>query len=135
MPSHATVWMLAAGSALASAALTYTVTRPSFQPAVRRVLSTAGAVRRPLQAMFSRGSAVSATSRPCAQATNSAPMPNGAFEEYRQQTLRQLQDEERAFRDFLFRLRMSRDRAEFDQFMSERRDGVRPGADSQQPAG
>ncbi|MGD9507530.1 MAG: DUF2852 domain-containing protein [Geminicoccaceae bacterium] len=46
---------------------------------------------------------------------------NRAFAEYRAETLRRLEEEERAFRDFLDRLRMARDKAEFDQFMAERR--------------
>jgi hypothetical protein len=46
---------------------------------------------------------------------------NHAFDEYRADTLRRLEDEQREFREFLQRLRFARDRAEFDQFMSERR--------------
>ena len=46
---------------------------------------------------------------------------NRAFDEYRTDTLRRLEDEQREFREFLQRLRFARDRAEFDQFMSERR--------------
>lgn len=46
---------------------------------------------------------------------------NRAFDEYRQETLRRLEDEQREFQDFLGRLRMARDKAEFDQFMAERR--------------
>ena len=48
---------------------------------------------------------------------------NRAFAEYRDETLRRLEEEEREFRDFLDRLRMARDKAEFDQFMAERRHG------------
>ena len=48
---------------------------------------------------------------------------NRAFAEYRDETLRRLEEEEREFRDFLDRLRMARDKAEFDQFMAERRRG------------
>ncbi len=48
---------------------------------------------------------------------------NHAFAEYRDATLRRLEEEEREFRDFLERLRMARDKAEFDQFMAERRQG------------
>ena len=48
---------------------------------------------------------------------------NRAFAEYRAETLRRLEEEEREFRDFLDRLRMARDKAEFDQFMAERRQG------------
>ena len=46
---------------------------------------------------------------------------NQAFDEYRTETLQRLEEEQREFRDFLHRLRMAKDKAEFDQFMSERR--------------
>jgi hypothetical protein len=46
---------------------------------------------------------------------------NRAFDEYREETLRRLEDEQREFRDFLERLRMAKDRSEFDQFMTERK--------------
>lgn len=52
---------------------------------------------------------------------------NRAFDEYRTETLRRLEDEQREFRDFLERLRLAKDKSEFDQFMSERRD--RPAQD------
>ena len=48
---------------------------------------------------------------------------NSAFDEYKTETLRRLEEEQREFRDFLERLRTSKDRAEFDEFMSERRRG------------
>jgi hypothetical protein len=43
-----------------------------------------------------------------------------AFDEYRAETLRRLEQEELEVREFLERARMSKDRAEFDQFMAER---------------
>ncbi len=46
---------------------------------------------------------------------------NQAFDDYRTETLRRLEDEQREFQEFLTRLRMARDKQEFDQFMSERR--------------
>jgi len=46
---------------------------------------------------------------------------NHAFDEYRAETLRRLEEEQREFRDFLERLRFARDKTEFDQFMAERR--------------
>ena len=46
---------------------------------------------------------------------------NQAFDEYKADTLKRLEDEQREFREFLQRLRFARDRAEFDQFMAERR--------------
>jgi hypothetical protein len=46
---------------------------------------------------------------------------NNAFDDYRAETLKRLEDEQREFKDFLGRLRFAKDRAEFDQFMSERR--------------
>jgi hypothetical protein len=46
---------------------------------------------------------------------------NRAFDEYRSETLRRLEEEQREFQDFLGRLRMAKDKAEFDEFMAERR--------------
>ena len=46
---------------------------------------------------------------------------NVAFDEYREETLHQLDEEQREFRDFLDKLRAAKDRAEFDQFMADRR--------------
>ncbi len=46
---------------------------------------------------------------------------NRAFDDYRAETLKRLEDEQHEFKDFLARLRVAKDRAEFDQFMAERR--------------
>ena len=46
---------------------------------------------------------------------------NQAFDEYRADTLRRLEEEQGEFAQFLDRLRFAKDKAEFDQFMSERR--------------
>ena len=46
---------------------------------------------------------------------------NVAFDEYREETLRKLDEEQREFQESLDRLRAAKDRAEFDQFMNERR--------------
>ena len=46
---------------------------------------------------------------------------NRAFDDYRAETLRRLEDEQREFQDFLARLRETKDKAEFDQFMADRR--------------
>jgi hypothetical protein len=46
---------------------------------------------------------------------------NRAFDEYRTETLRRLEEEQREFQGFLAHLRMAKDKAEFDQFMAERR--------------
>jgi hypothetical protein len=46
---------------------------------------------------------------------------NHAFDEYREETLRRLEDEQSEFEGFLERLRHAKDKAEFDQFMDERR--------------
>ena len=48
---------------------------------------------------------------------------NRAFDEYRAETLRRLEEEERHFKEFLDRLRQAKDKAEFDQFMAEMRRG------------
>ena len=46
---------------------------------------------------------------------------NRAFDDYRSETLKRLEDEQREFKEFLARLRFAKDRAEFDQFMADRR--------------
>ncbi len=46
---------------------------------------------------------------------------NSAFDEYREETLRRLEDEQKEFQSFLERLRQAKDKAEFDQFMAEQR--------------
>jgi hypothetical protein len=67
------------------------------------------------------------------QAPWSAPTSgNHAFDEYRTETLRRLEEEQREFRDFLDRLRFAKDKAEFDQFMAERRNRP-PTAEAPQP--
>jgi uncharacterized protein DUF2852 len=52
---------------------------------------------------------------------------NRAFDEYRTETLRRLEEEQREFREFLERLRAAKDKSEFDQFMADRRN--RPASD------
>lgn len=46
---------------------------------------------------------------------------NSAFDDYRDETLRRLEDEQREFAEYLDRLRRARDKSEFDQFMADRR--------------
>jgi hypothetical protein len=46
---------------------------------------------------------------------------NHAFDEYRNDTLKRLEEEQREFREFLERLRFAKDKTEFDAFMNERR--------------
>jgi Protein of unknown function (DUF2852) len=63
--------------------------------------------------------------------TTSPSSGNRAFDEYRADTLRRLEEEQREFKELLQRLRFAKDRAEFDQFMAERRN--RPSDDASQP--
>ena len=49
------------------------------------------------------------------------PTGNRAFDDYREETLGKLEREADEFRSFLERLRHAKDKAEFDQFMAERR--------------
>jgi hypothetical protein len=55
---------------------------------------------------------------------------NRAFDDYRDETLRRLEEEQREFKAFLDRLRHAKDKAEFDEFMADR---SRPQAGMQQP--
>jgi len=45
---------------------------------------------------------------------------NGAFDAYKSETLRRLEEEQHAFDEFLARLRHAKDKTEFDSFMDER---------------
>ena len=56
---------------------------------------------------------------------------NRAFDEYRAETLRRLEEEQKEFAAFLERLRFAKDKSEFDQFMNERRN--QPPAPSEPP--
>ena len=56
---------------------------------------------------------------------------NRAFDEYRMETLRRLEEEQTEFRDFLDRLRHAKDKDEFDQFMAQHRPRPTPPSDGQ----
>ena len=45
---------------------------------------------------------------------------NTAFDSYRDETLKRLEDEQSAFQGFMENLRAAKDKAEFDQFMKDR---------------
>lgn len=48
------------------------------------------------------------------------PSGNAAFDAYKSDTLRRLEEEQVQFEEFLARLREAKDKAEFDQFMDDR---------------
>jgi len=65
------------------------------------------------------------TSSSCARRSRSTPMhrrPTGntAFDAYKADTLRRLEEEQQNFESFLERLRDAKDKSEFDEFMDER---------------
>jgi hypothetical protein len=68
--------------------------------------------------MFSSCSRKSATFRTGVSAMR--PSGNSAFDAYKADTLRRLEDEQHQFEAFLERLREAKDKAEFDQFMKDR---------------
>ncbi|MDE0852403.1 DUF2852 domain-containing protein [Yoonia sp.] len=55
---------------------------------------------------------------------------NAAFDTYKDETLRRLEDEQTNFEEFLERLREAKDKAEFDQFMNERGNQTKSGDDA-----
>ncbi len=59
---------------------------------------------------------------------------NHAFDEYRAETLRRMEEEQKDFGAFLERLRFAKDKAEFDQFMAERRARPPSPPTTEQPA-
>jgi hypothetical protein len=61
---------------------------------------------------------------------------NGAFDAYKADTLRRLEDEQQAFEAFLQRLREAKDKQEFDAFMEDRaKSVVRPTMADDSPRG
>jgi hypothetical protein len=69
----------------------------------------------------------------CGWGSDSPSSGNRAFDEYRTETLKRLEEEQREFRDFLDRLRFAKDKTEFDQFMAERRGRQPDGGSAPQP--
>ncbi|MEP1767561.1 MAG: DUF2852 domain-containing protein [Sulfitobacter sp.] len=64
-------------------------------------------------------------SRPCGRQMSrhmsmSRPTGNAAFDQYKSDTLRRLEEEQDSFESFLERLRAAKDKSEFDAFMDER---------------
>ena len=59
---------------------------------------------------------------------------NSAFDAYKAETLRRLEDEQSAFEAFLQRLREAKDKSEFDAFMDDRAKAARPAAPEASPA-
>lgn len=55
-----------------------------------------------------------------------APSGNRAFDDYREATMRRLEEEMDEFKTFLERLRVAKDKAEFEQFMADRRNRPAP---------
>ena len=72
--------------------------------------------------MFSSSTFSGRSRRSSLHAARAAMRPSGnqAFDAYKAETLRRLEDEQASFEQFLERLREARDKAEFDQFMDER---------------
>ena len=58
---------------------------------------------------------------------------NRAFDDYRMETLRRLEEEQTEFKDFLDRLRHAKDKEEFDAFMAQHKQ--RPTPPTDQPQG
>jgi hypothetical protein len=58
---------------------------------------------------------------------------NRAFDDYRTETLKRLEEEQHEFKEFLERLRFAKDRSEFDQFMADRRNRPNDGGSQPQP--
>jgi hypothetical protein len=58
---------------------------------------------------------------------------NRAFDEYRHETLRRLEEEQEEFKEFLARLRHAKDKEEFDAFMAQHRNRPSTPPNSDQP--
>ncbi len=68
--------------------------------------------------MFSKSCRKSSSARHMSTVLSSSG--NSAFDNYKAETLRRLEEEQTSFEGFLQRLREAKDKAEFDDFMSDR---------------
>jgi len=85
--------------------------------------------------MFSGNSTPSRHSRRHARHSMRTAMKssgNSAFDAYKSETLRRLEDEQQNFEEFLERLREAKDKAEFDEFMKDRARAAQADAESEQ---
>ena len=73
--------------------------------------------------MFSRNAPIRTMARPFGASVMQSS-GNRAFDAYKEDTLRRLQEEQDSFNAFLGRLRDAKDKAEFDQFMADRKGGT-----------
>lgn len=62
------------------------------------------------------------------------PTGNAAFDAYKADTLKRLEQEQEAFESFLQRLRQAKDKTEFDSFMDDRARANREAASAEAPA-
>jgi hypothetical protein len=79
-----------------------------------------GRWRWPRRAAGERTARASAPGR--SSASENGAFENAAFEAYREEALHRIDEEQGRFREFLERLRRSRDKQEFDAYMAARRD-------------
>ncbi|MGB3553722.1 MAG: DUF2852 domain-containing protein [Jannaschia sp.] len=70
--------------------------------------------------MFSGRNSIACSSRRSRHMSRFRSTGNQAFDSYKADMLRRLEDEQEAFESFLQRLREAKDKAEFDQFMDDR---------------
>ena len=80
--------------------------------------------------MFS-GNCASKRTRHSSMRSAMRPSGNSAFDAYKAETLRRLEDEQHSFEEFLKRLREAKDKAEFDQFMEDRASRTADDADAE----
>ncbi|MEM7473171.1 MAG: DUF2852 domain-containing protein [Pseudomonadota bacterium] len=78
--------------------------------------------------MFSGSCAKRRTASP-ARAAGFKTSGNTAFDSYKADMLKRLEDEQHAFESFLERLREAKDKSEFDAFMEERADAAKAASD------
>ncbi|MEM6407201.1 MAG: DUF2852 domain-containing protein [Pseudomonadota bacterium] len=83
--------------------------------------------------MFS-GSCMTRRSQSPARAAGFKSSGNTAFDSYKADMLKRLEDEQHAFESFLERLREAKDKSEFDAFMDERAEAAKAASDTDKDA-
>lgn len=117
MPRMMSMWLAAGGAALAGATFTYLATRAQTVPIAGPIVAKAAKTWRRARSFVAR----TASDRSGSYGFGDADGTHPAFDEYRAAALKTLADDEKEFQDYLDRLRHAKDRAEFDQFMADRK--------------
>lgn len=121
MPKHELMmWLIAGGGTLAGSTITFLATRRAPQSIIFPARSLGRAIARGSGAFMAMSRNAVSNFRAPAESSRGSDQ-NRAFEEYRTSEIERLEQEQRAFAEYLQRLRDVRDRQEFEDYLASRK--------------